>query len=67
MTRFKVSDMTCGGCVKAITAAVKQVAPEATVVADLETRRVDVTGPARAEVLAEALREAGFTPEVIAA
>ncbi len=67
MTSFKVSDMTCGGCVKAITAAVKHVAPDATVVTDLDTHRVDVTGSVSAAVLAEAMRDAGFSPEAIAA
>ncbi len=67
MTSFMVSDMTCGGCVKAITAAVKQVAPDATVVADLETHRVDVTSAAGADVLAAAMRDAGFTPEAMVA
>ncbi len=67
MTSFTVFDMTCGGCIKAITAAVKEVAPDATVVTDLATHRVDVIGSASAEVLAEAMRDAGFTPEAIAA
>jgi copper chaperone len=67
MTSFTVSDMTCGGCVKAITAALKQVAPDATVATDLATHRVDVTTAASADILAEAMRDAGFTPEAIAA
>ena len=67
MTSFTVSDMSCGGCVKAITEAVRQVAPDATVVTDLETHRVDVTSAASAEVLAAAMRDAGFTPEAVAA
>ena len=62
MTEFTVSDMTCEGCVKAITAAVKRVAPAAEVKADLATKRVAVSGDAPAETLAAAMREAGFTP-----
>ena len=67
MTQFVVSDMTCEGCVRAITAAVLAVAPEARVVADLARRRIEVTGPAAAATVAAALSDAGFTPELVAA
>jgi copper chaperone len=66
MTEFTVSDMTCEGCVKAITAAVKRVAPQAEVKADLSSKRVEVSGDAPAEALAEAMRDAGFTPALAA-
>ncbi len=63
MTTFIVSDMTCDGCVRAITNAVKGAAPDAVVRADLATKVVEITGEASPEVLAEAMRDAGFTPE----
>jgi copper chaperone len=67
MTAFNVPDMTCGGCVKAITAAVQAVDAGAVVVANLDTKRVEVSGTATAAVLAEAMRDAGFTPATLAA
>ena len=67
MSSFTVADMTCDGCVKAITAAVRRAAPAAVVHVDLATKRVDITGDAAAETLAEAMREAGFTPVAHAA
>jgi copper chaperone len=66
MTKFTVSDMACEGCVKAITAAVKRVVPQAEVKADLSSKRVEVSGDAPAEALAEAMRDAGFTPALAA-
>ncbi|NGM88526.1 heavy-metal-associated domain-containing protein, partial [Parapusillimonas sp. SGNA-6] len=35
MIRFEVNDMTCGHCVGAVTAAVKEVAPESIISVDL--------------------------------
>ncbi len=67
MTAFSVPDMHCDGCVKAITSAIRGVSPEAKVVADLATKKVEVTATASADVLAEAMRDAGFTPEALAA
>ena len=67
MTTFIVSDMTCDGCVRAITNAVKGAAPDAVVRADLATKEVEITGKATPEVFAEAMRDAGFTPEQRAA
>lgn len=63
MTAFKVSDMTCSGCVSAVTRAVQGVDALATVSADLDTRLVRVDSTASADVLAEAVRDAGFTVE----
>ena len=67
MTVFDVPDMHCDGCVKSITKAVQAADPQAKVVADLATRRVQISGAAPAAVLAEAMRDAGFTPAAVAA
>lgn len=61
MPSFHVADMTCSGCVKAITGAVRDVDAAATVDADLDSKIVRVDSSAAAEVLAEAMRDAGFT------
>jgi copper chaperone len=62
MLEFNIQAMSCGHCVKAITAAVHEVDPQAQVEADLATKRVQVqTEAARAAVVA-ALAEAGYAP-----
>jgi copper chaperone len=58
MLVFLVPDMTCDGCVRAVTNAVKAV-----VSADLTTKRVTIDSSADAPALAEAVRDAGFTVE----
>jgi copper chaperone len=67
MRQFTVPDMHCEGCVKSITAAVQRAAPGAQVETDLATHRIAVATEVDAEVLAEAMRDAGFTPEARAA
>ncbi len=61
MPDFVVSDMTCDGCVRAITKAVQAVDPAATVSADLVSKRVHVESTSPPADLAEAIDEAGFT------
>lgn len=60
MLAFDISDMTCGGCVRSIRAAVARVAPTATVQADLATRRITVDGATDATAVAAAIAAAGF-------
>jgi copper chaperone len=55
--------MTCGGCVTAITGAVRRLDPAATVTADLETHVVEIDSAQSAAALAEAIDAAGFTPQ----
>jgi len=63
MLEFRVQDMTCNHCAGAITKAVKQVAPQASVDVDLDQHRVRVQGEADAEAVKAAIAEAGYTPE----
>ena len=60
MVTFQVPDMHCPGCVKSLTEAVHGVDAAAVVEADLARRVVRVGSVASAEVLAEAMRDAGF-------
>ncbi len=64
MAQFRVSDMTCSGCVKAITGAVQDLDAAATVDANLETKHVVIASSVPAAALAEAMRDAGFTVEL---
>lgn len=62
MLQFEVNDMTCGHCVRAITAAVKGAAPAATVEIDLPGHLVRVGGAPEGDKIEAAIREAGYTP-----
>jgi copper chaperone len=63
MIEFKVNDMSCGGCVNAVTRAVKQVDPAAEVDINLDTKRVRINGSSDIQALRNAISDAGFTPE----
>ncbi|WP_459614198.1 heavy-metal-associated domain-containing protein [Bordetella sp. 2513F-2] len=60
---FLVPDMSCGHCVKTITAAVQAVEPQAQVQADLGTHRVRIDGAATPGPLRQAIEEAGYTAQ----
>lgn len=63
MITFEVNDMTCGHCVSTITKALKATDRDAKVEIDLTSHRVQVQpASADAEELAEAIKEAGYTP-----
>lgn len=67
MIAFDVNDMSCGHCVGAITQAVKSVDPAAQVEVDLASHRVTIqTAQASEQALADAIREAGYTPQPVA-
>ena len=65
MVVFKVANMRCGGCVRSVTSALRGVDPAAEVRVDLGRREITVEGAADVDVLAQALREAGFEGERI--
>jgi copper chaperone len=63
MIAFEVKDMTCGHCVSTIAKALKATDKDAKVQIDLATHRVQVEPvSADAEDLAEAIKDAGYTP-----
>ncbi|AOB25569.1 MULTISPECIES: heavy-metal-associated domain-containing protein [Bordetella] len=60
--QFHLDGMTCGGCARTVTSAIQALDPDARVVTDPPTRRVEVqTSASEAQVVA-ALREAGYPP-----
>jgi copper chaperone len=61
MPDFTVPDMTCQGCVRALTGALQDVDAAAVVQADVETKKVHVDSSASIDALAAAIRDAGFT------
>ena len=62
-TVFAVNDMTCGHCVGAVKRALEEAFPGADVAVDLATHRAEFVGDA--DKGAEAIREAGYTPEAV--
>jgi len=66
MISFQVNDMTCGHCVSTVTKALKAVDKDAKVQIDLATHRVQVEpASADAEELADAIKDAGYTPVLV--
>ena len=57
---FTVTGMTCGHCEKAVTRALKQVDPQATVTIDRSANRVDVESSQERAVLSRAMTEEGY-------
>lgn len=65
---FKVTGMTCGHCVRAVTDAVRDVDATAQVEVDLGAGRVTVRdGTATAERIAAAIAAEGYATEPVAA
>ncbi len=57
---YKVSGMTCGGCVRAVSKAVKLAAPSAKVAVDLGRGLVTVEGDVAEAAIVDAIEGAGF-------
>lgn len=57
---FKVENMTCGHCVRAVTEAIRRLDPDAEVSAQLEAGRVRVTGAVETSAVVAALAEEGY-------
>ena len=68
MIRFRIVNMTCGGCAKGVTATLKEIDPAAELRIDLERREVSVEKSAAApSILETALTSAGWKTERLAA
>lgn len=64
MGQFKVPDMTCGHCEKAITGALKKAEPGAQIKIDLTSKIVEVSNVPD-ETVAGLLKDLGYTPEKV--
>ncbi len=60
MPSFDVRGMSCGHCVKAVTAAVQAIDPAAKVQIDLASGRVEVDSGAPAPAIERAIADAGY-------
>jgi len=65
MVKFKVSDMTCEGCAGKIRKALEASEQIGEIKIDVPGHKVNVTGSADEETVAELIRSAGYTPEPI--
>ena len=63
MVQFHVAGMTCGGCARSVTNAVKGVDAGASVNVDLATKLVTVDSHADAATIAGAIKAAGYAVE----
>ena len=66
MIELTISDMTCGGCVASITRVVKGLDPNASVDADVGTKRVTIDSPLDTDSVIAAIANAGYHPQVVA-
>jgi copper chaperone len=60
MFTLKVSGMTCGGCINAVTRAIQTQDPQAKVQADLATQVVSLETSLSPGLAAELITDAGF-------
>jgi copper chaperone len=60
---YRVGGMTCGGCVSAVTRAIRRLDPEAAVAVDLAAGKVSVGGALAKDAVQRAVEDAGFTFE----
>jgi len=60
MLSLKVSGMTCGGCINAVTRAVQARDPQASVQADLATQIVTLETTLSAAEASQLITDAGF-------
>lgn len=64
MTTLSVPDMNCNHCKMTVEAELGALPEAGSVVVDLGTRQVKVSGPAPADALIKALDEAGYPATV---
>jgi copper chaperone CopZ len=65
MIALTVNDMTCGGCVASITRVVKGLDPDANVLANVETKRVDIESVVDTDAVIAAIANAGYHPVAV--
>ncbi len=64
---YVVKGMTCGGCVKSVTNAIQHADPAARVSVELESGRVTIGGEMSEDSVRNAVEDAGFDFEGVAA
>ena len=59
-----INDMTCGGCVASITRVINGLDPDATVDANVDTKRVSIDSPRDTDAIVAAITHAGYHPQL---
>ena len=62
MIELTLPTMTCGHCVKSVTATVQKVDPAARLTIDLPTHKVQIESAQARDTFAKALEEEGYAP-----
>jgi copper chaperone len=65
MITFRIPDMTCGHCASTIARAVASVDKDARLEVSIPEKLVRISGAASEREFAEAIAEAGYTPEAV--
>ena len=60
--KFRIENMTCGGCARSVTATIKDLGENATVNIDVATKLVEVESTVSESEIVAALTEDGFPP-----
>ncbi len=58
--KFRIENMTCGGCARSVTKAIQSVDPQAVVEIDVPARLVDVRSSRTPTAFASALAAVGY-------
>ncbi len=61
-TELTLEDMHCGACARRVTAAIREVAPQAKIDIDVAQRRVRLDGAEDLAAVRRALADAGYPP-----
>jgi copper chaperone len=61
--KLLIQDMSCAGCVRSVTAAVKALDPQAAVSVDLDSKVAELESSQAVDAIIQALDEAGFAAE----
>ena len=65
MVTYRIDDMTCGHCASTIARAVAGVEKDARIDVSVADKLVRISGTAPDAEFAEAIREAGYTPQEV--
>lgn len=60
--KFRIENMTCGGCARSVTTTIKDLDENATVNIDVATKLVEVESTVSESEIVAALTEDGFPP-----
>lgn len=64
--KFRIENMSCGGCARSVTATLKELDENATVSIDVASKLVEVDSTRSEAEIVAALSEDGFPPVAVA-